>query len=105
MKNQQENAYAHDVLELYLPEDDDTFEEMCTMYYPKVYRFVLSFLKSEELSKNVVSEICLEIRERSKDISPDIFDTVIIEVSVKHTYGALRTLVCGDTPCDSPYIP
>ncbi len=35
MKNQQENTYAHDVLELYLPEDDDTFEEMYTMYYPK----------------------------------------------------------------------
>ncbi|MGS2761530.1 hypothetical protein [Sinomicrobium sp. M5D2P9] len=90
MENPQEKITAENVLLSLREGDINAYMKVYKHYYSRVYSFTLSFLKSEEISRKITTDVFAEIWERRSEVHPDSFGSFLISVCNNHIYKKLR---------------
>ncbi|MGS2739495.1 sigma factor [Sinomicrobium sp. M5D2P17] len=91
MENPQERISTENVL-LSLKEGNiNAYMIICEQYHSRVYCFALSFLKSEEISREITADVFTEIWERRSEIDTDAFSPFLMSVCSNRVYKKLRS--------------
>lgn len=85
------NSDEIQLLEKLIQGSEAAFKQIYVLYYTKLYRLALKFVKSEELAKEIVQDIFVKVWEHRHTINKELsFAAFIYKIAHNHIFNILK---------------